>query len=263
MPFRFAVIADSHFHPVKGQAQRTYPSDLQHNGRNEKVVALLRRVAPDFVVHLGDVPHPVPGTPGHEESLSIAKRLYGSLGCPIHVVAGNHDVGDKPPRMDARTEDERRVPRRLPRRVGRALGGLFLEGLPIPADRHAGARHAGPRKTSSGRGSSASSRRSTRRASDSSCSRTTRRSSTSPTSPGTTTISIPVRARGSSRCCGRSSPRPSSPGHVHHFFWNAIGPHGLLDPARRRRSCGPSTASSTRWRRSPRTVATTSTSSAS
>jgi hypothetical protein len=96
MPFRFAVIADSHFHPVKGPAQRTYPSDLLHNGRNENVVALLQRVAPDFVVHLGDVPHPVPGSPGHEESLSIAKRLYGSLGCPFHVVAGNHDVGDKP-----------------------------------------------------------------------------------------------------------------------------------------------------------------------
>lgn len=94
--FTFAVIADSHFHPAGPLTQSAFRSDARHNDRNRAVVQMLERAAPDFVIHLGDVPHPVPGIAAHAEALAIARRTYGGLSMPLHVVPGNHDVGDKP-----------------------------------------------------------------------------------------------------------------------------------------------------------------------
>jgi 3',5'-cyclic AMP phosphodiesterase CpdA len=96
VPFTFAVIADSHFHPPGPLTQSAYASDATHNDRNRAAVALIRAAAPAFVVHLGDVPHPVPGLAAHQEALAIARQTYAPLGVPLHVVPGNHDVGDKP-----------------------------------------------------------------------------------------------------------------------------------------------------------------------
>lgn len=92
--FTFAVIADSHFHPDGVPAQAAWKSDAAFNDRNRVVAALLARARPAFVVHLGDVPHPVPGLAAHREALAVARRTYDGL--PLHVVPGNHDVGDKP-----------------------------------------------------------------------------------------------------------------------------------------------------------------------
>ena len=94
--FCFAVITDAHFHPPGTPAQAAYASDASFNLRNEAVVDLVNRANPDFVIHLGDIPHPVPGLPEHALSLAEAKRVYGQLHAPLHVVPGNHDVGDKP-----------------------------------------------------------------------------------------------------------------------------------------------------------------------
>lgn len=96
MTLRFAVIADSHFHPPGVPAQAAWASDGHFNARNAVVVELLRRAGPAFVVHLGDVPHPVPGLPEHHEALAVARATYAPLPVPLHVVPGNHDVGDKP-----------------------------------------------------------------------------------------------------------------------------------------------------------------------
>jgi len=96
MPFRFAVITDAHFHPPGDPAQAAYASDAWFNARNETIVQMVNRAQPDFVVHLGDIPHPVPGLSEHEEALAEAKRIYAGLDAPLHVVPGNHDVGDKP-----------------------------------------------------------------------------------------------------------------------------------------------------------------------
>ena len=94
--FTFAVIADSHFHPPGTPAQAAWASDAVFNERNARVVAALRAARPDFVIHLGDVPHPVPGLQAHEEALDVAQRLYAELDVPFYVVPGNHDIGDKP-----------------------------------------------------------------------------------------------------------------------------------------------------------------------
>lgn len=94
MRFTFAVVADSHFHPDGRPPSAVWASDAHFNDRNRVVAALLRRADPAFVVHLGDVPHPVPGLAAHAEALAVATEIYAGL--PLHVVPGNHDVGDKP-----------------------------------------------------------------------------------------------------------------------------------------------------------------------
>ena len=93
---RFAVITDAHFHPPGAPVQAAYGSDASFNARNEAIVHRVNRARPDFVVHLGDIPHPVPGLPEHAQALAEAKRIYAGLDAPLHVVPGNHDVGDKP-----------------------------------------------------------------------------------------------------------------------------------------------------------------------
>ncbi|MCB9780610.1 MAG: metallophosphoesterase [Alphaproteobacteria bacterium] len=93
----YAVLADSHFHAADADAaQLGYPSDASFNARNAAAVALVRRVRPAFAVHLGDLSHPVPGLRAHDVAMAEAQRTLAGLGCPLLVVPGNHDIGDKP-----------------------------------------------------------------------------------------------------------------------------------------------------------------------
>lgn len=94
----FAVLADSHFHAEGPGAERQhgYPSDASFNTRNAAVVAAVQAALPAFVVHLGDVPHPVPGLQAHHGALAVARQTYDGLSMPLYMVPGNHDVGDKP-----------------------------------------------------------------------------------------------------------------------------------------------------------------------
>lgn len=93
---RFAVIADSHFHPPGVPEQAVWESDRHFNARNRAAIALVRCAEPAFTVHLGDVPHPVPGLAAHADALAVAHETYAALDAPLYVVPGNHDVGDKP-----------------------------------------------------------------------------------------------------------------------------------------------------------------------
>ncbi len=98
---RFAVVADTHVRP-----EDLDPGDFEANAhlaaRNRHVVEMLNRLGPAFVIHLGDVVHPVPGDPHHAAANALAAAAYDVLTMPLHVVPGNHDVGDKPfPWVDA------------------------------------------------------------------------------------------------------------------------------------------------------------------
>lgn len=94
-PLRFVVIADSHIRSPRDDLQ-TYPSNGLMVARNEHVVALCNRIDAAFVVHLGDIVHPLPVESAHEPAVRLAARIYTGLHHPIHFVPGNHDVGDKP-----------------------------------------------------------------------------------------------------------------------------------------------------------------------
>jgi predicted phosphodiesterase len=109
--FTFAVIADTHIRMEPLDAQSAYPSDRLHNARNRRAVEILIKRKPDFVIHLGDVTHALPCLSSHTAALGFAKSLFAPLPCPMYVVPGNHDVGDKQdsqataPRVDQRSHE--------------------------------------------------------------------------------------------------------------------------------------------------------------
>ena len=95
--FTFAVIADSHVTEAEATAIGGYDIDTVKLGaaRSRYVVDQLNTLAPDFVVHLGDITHPGPGTPAYEDSADRFHKIYQNLDCPLYLVAGNHDIGEK------------------------------------------------------------------------------------------------------------------------------------------------------------------------
>jgi hypothetical protein len=94
-PFSFVVLADTHIRS-ETEANPAYPSDRTANTRHAYAMRKIRQIAPAFVIHLGDVVHPIPALAGHDSALRTAREHYDSLDCPVHVTPGNHDVGDKP-----------------------------------------------------------------------------------------------------------------------------------------------------------------------
>ena len=92
---RFVVIADTHVRPDTDDPGE-FPANALLAGRNHHAVQIIRAVRPEFVIHLGDVVHPVPGSPGHPGANELALDAYRQLEIPMYVVPGNHDVGDKP-----------------------------------------------------------------------------------------------------------------------------------------------------------------------
>jgi 3',5'-cyclic AMP phosphodiesterase CpdA len=95
--FTFAVIADTHVTEAEAMAISGFDIDTIKLGaaRSRYVVDRLNSLKPDFVVHLGDIVHPVPGSPAYEDSATRFHGLYEDLGCPLYLVAGNHDIGEK------------------------------------------------------------------------------------------------------------------------------------------------------------------------
>ncbi|MDP6872629.1 MAG: metallophosphoesterase [Alphaproteobacteria bacterium] len=113
--FTFAVIADTHVTEAEAEAIGGYDVDTVKLGaaRSAYVVRELNRLAPDFVVHLGDITHPEPGTPAYEDSAQRFHTVYEDLECPLYLVAGNHDIGEKafigehlPPQQEQRTVND-------------------------------------------------------------------------------------------------------------------------------------------------------------
>lgn len=87
--FTFAVVADTHLEPEAGQMPRS-------NRRTRAVIERLRADAPAFVLHLGDLVHPVPALPGFTGAAQAVCDAFGLLECPVYMTPGNHDIGDKP-----------------------------------------------------------------------------------------------------------------------------------------------------------------------
>jgi len=94
--FTFAVITDGHINPEENQSSSPWESNHMANGRNRYVVNMLNRLGPDFVIHMGDLIHPVPSLPSYSAAAKRFHDIYRQLDCPLHLMPGNHDVGDKP-----------------------------------------------------------------------------------------------------------------------------------------------------------------------
>ncbi|MGE4338892.1 MAG: metallophosphoesterase [Pigmentiphaga sp.] len=93
--FRFAVLADTHTNPEDEGALSPFASHRLTNARLRHAVEQLNRLHPDFVVHVGDMVHPVPDAALYPDAVAAFRDAMAGLKAPLHVVAGNHDSGDK------------------------------------------------------------------------------------------------------------------------------------------------------------------------
>ena len=56
----------------------------------------MNQTAPAFTIHLGDMVNPVPELPSYVAAAENFHKLAASLKAPLHLMPGNHDIGDKP-----------------------------------------------------------------------------------------------------------------------------------------------------------------------
>ena len=95
--FTFAVIADTHVNQGESLCNSPFEVNRLANARLRHVVRDLNARAVDFVLHLGDVVHPVPAFPDlYGQAVERFRELTAELRHPLYLVPGNHDVGDKP-----------------------------------------------------------------------------------------------------------------------------------------------------------------------
>ena len=105
--FTFVVMADTHVNQSEESSASPYPSTLLTNPRTRWVIHAINQLAPDFVVHMGDLTNPVPSLPTYLQAVDRFRQLIEPLQCPIYFVPGNHDIGDKPVAwMPAKTVNE-------------------------------------------------------------------------------------------------------------------------------------------------------------
>ncbi len=94
--FSIAVVADTHMNEVEYGSSSPYEVNRIANARTRHVIARLNQIGPELTIHLGDLVHPVPGMPTYGQAAENFKQLTAALRSPLHLVPGNHDVGDKP-----------------------------------------------------------------------------------------------------------------------------------------------------------------------
>lgn len=95
--FSFAVISDTHVNPQDDVCNSPFPVNALANARFRHVIADLNQRDIAFVMHLGDLVHPVPKSGILYEQAAASFHLIASdLKIPMHVVPGNHDIGDTP-----------------------------------------------------------------------------------------------------------------------------------------------------------------------
>jgi len=94
--FSYAVIADTHLNEDEDNCNSPFDVNRRANRRLRYVVEDLNKRDLALVFHLGDVVHPVPSMdPLYAESAARFHEQMSSLKHPLHVIPGNHDVGDK------------------------------------------------------------------------------------------------------------------------------------------------------------------------
>lgn len=95
--FSFVVVADTHVNEGEQISASPYTTNRLANARARYVFHEIARIdpAPRFVVHLGDIVNPVPSLPTFHDAVGHFKAIAEPLTVPLHVIPGNHDVGDK------------------------------------------------------------------------------------------------------------------------------------------------------------------------
>lgn len=94
--FTFFLYTDSHVNQAEHESMSPHKVNKLANGRHRYVLNAINEVAPDFAIHMGDLVHPVPVMAIYADAAARFHEQVADLDCPLHVMPGNHDVGDKP-----------------------------------------------------------------------------------------------------------------------------------------------------------------------
>jgi len=95
--FTYAVITDTHVNFGETECNSEFEINQRANGRMRHVIRDLNARDLAFVIHLGDIVHPVPALPDlYEMAADCFRAQIAELRHPLHLVPGNHDIGDKP-----------------------------------------------------------------------------------------------------------------------------------------------------------------------
>ncbi len=94
--FTMVIYTDTHLNQNESESMAPFEVNLLANARMRYVVNEINAVAPAFVIHLGDLVHPVPVMPIYADAAERFHEQTAALNCPQYLVPGNHDVGDKP-----------------------------------------------------------------------------------------------------------------------------------------------------------------------
>lgn len=93
--FRYAVLSDTHIRPEEGEGSSPWKVNLYTNDRARWVVDRINRANPEFVIHMGDIVHPLPHLLTYGPAAEAALDILSELKAPRYCIPGNHDVGDK------------------------------------------------------------------------------------------------------------------------------------------------------------------------
>jgi len=91
--FRYAILSDTHIRP-SGESSSPWKTNLLTNERARWIAHAINNENPDFMIHLGDIVHPVPHHHTHGSAAKVASEIMSGLDCPFYFVPGNHDIGD-------------------------------------------------------------------------------------------------------------------------------------------------------------------------
>lgn len=94
--FEIALISDTHVNEAEDFSASPYPANAEANPRARHIFNQVAASAAAFVVHLGDMVNPVPELPSYSQAADNFKAIASTLSVPVHLVPGNHDIGDKP-----------------------------------------------------------------------------------------------------------------------------------------------------------------------
>lgn len=97
--FSFAVVGDTHVKPTSGDQSAPWKVNEKATARARFIAREMARYEPQFIIHLGDLVHPVPELATFPEAVALTKQVFRQHHNQMHVLPGNHDIGDKPSRV--------------------------------------------------------------------------------------------------------------------------------------------------------------------
>ena len=94
--FRVALVSDTHVNEKEDTSASPYPANAEANPRARYIFDQINQSNPKFCIHLGDMVNPVPELPSFVDAANNFHKLAAELQVPLHLMPGNHDIGDKP-----------------------------------------------------------------------------------------------------------------------------------------------------------------------